>query len=90
MSKIECPYRPRTLIWALYNEDFSDLTVAQIAEVFDTTPAYIRNAIIRIKRETGYIVPYKAAHVGLTKGQEIGPMSEEHKEKIRQARLRKE
>ena len=52
------PYRPGTMIAALYEEDFSDLTAKQIAEVFDVDVSYIYKAALRIKRETGRQVNY--------------------------------
>lgn len=90
MNKTECPYRPRSVLWALYNEDFSDLTVPQIAEVFDTTSAYIFNLIRKIRLDTGYVVPHQLSQRGMPRGKELGPMSEEQKEKIRMAMRRKE
>lgn len=36
----------------------SDLTVAEIAEVLCTTRESVSNAIVGIKKKTGYIVPY--------------------------------
>lgn len=46
------PFKPRTLVAALYEEDFSDLTAEQIAEVFDTTKGSVQDAIYKIKRLT--------------------------------------
>lgn len=53
------PYKPRSMKAALYEEDFSDLTLEQIAEVFDVFEASVRNTIIRIKIETGKTVKYR-------------------------------
>ena len=53
------PYRPRSMLWALMEEDYSDLTIEQIAEVFDTGAPTVYSSITRIKRETSYEVPYK-------------------------------
>lgn len=53
------PYKPRTLKWALIEEDWSDLTIEQIAEVFCVSLKYARQAIVTIKKDTGYIVPYR-------------------------------
>ena len=36
----------------------SDLTVVEIAEVLCTTRESVSNAIVSIKKKTGYIVPY--------------------------------
>lgn len=52
------PYRPRSMLWALIEEDFSDLTVQQIAEVFDTSDKVVYQAMARIKKETGTRVKY--------------------------------
>lgn len=64
MQKPENPYRPRCLKWALFEEDWSDLTVVQIAEVFDVKKGVIQSTIFRIKQETGYSVPYKHVKPG--------------------------
>lgn len=53
------PYRPRSMMWALCEEDWSDLTVSEIAEVFSTTPVTVYSSILKIKKATGYNVPYK-------------------------------
>ena len=52
------PFRPRTMVWALYEEDWSDLTVHQIAEVFASSDSTIYAAMRLIKRKTGYRVPH--------------------------------
>ena len=54
------PFRPRTMVWALYEEDWSDLTVHQIAEVFSTSPETVYAAIRKVKQVTGYRVPHVA------------------------------
>lgn len=54
------PFRPRTMIWALYEEDWSDLTVPQIAEVFSTSPETVHSAISKVKQVTDYRVPHVA------------------------------
>lgn len=50
------PYKPGTIKAALYEEDFSDLTIPQIAEVFGTNERTVYHTIYRIKKETGKIV----------------------------------
>lgn len=50
------PFRPRTLKWALYCEDFSDLTASQVAEIFDCDISIIRDALYGIFKKTGYRV----------------------------------
>lgn len=52
------PFRPRTMVWALYEEDWSDLTVHQIAEVFASSDESVYAAMRLIKRKTGYMVPH--------------------------------
>lgn len=52
------PYRPRSMLWALVEEDFSDLTAQQIAEVFDTSDKVVYQAMTRIRHETGYNVRF--------------------------------
>lgn len=56
-NKPNNPYRKGSLIWSLMDGDFSDLTVAQIAEVFDATVMSIRDAIWKIRHDTGYDIP---------------------------------
>lgn len=56
MSKPENPFKPRSMIWALLAEDWSDLTVRQVAEVFDTTEPSVYAAIRTILNRTGYKV----------------------------------
>lgn len=59
MANVECPYKPRTMIWALYNEDFSDLTLSEISDVFATTRDSVKSTIKRIRKETGKVVAHK-------------------------------
>lgn len=63
MEKPENPFTPRTMIWALFEEDWSDLTLHQIAEVFDTSIVSVKATINSIKKRTGYTVPYTASSV---------------------------
>lgn len=60
MSRKKGPnqFRPRTMVWALYEEDWSDLTVHQIAEVFASSDESVYAAMYLIKRKTGYMVPH--------------------------------
>lgn len=55
----ECPFRYRSMAWALYMEDFSDLTSEQIAEVFDVPLSKVFNTLSYIKKKTGKKVKYK-------------------------------
>lgn len=65
------PYRKDTLRRALMEgglqgefeglPGWEDLTVAQLAEIFNETATGIRNALTAIKRDTGYFVPHARA-----------------------------
>lgn len=57
----ENPFKPRSMRWALIEEDWSDLTVRQIAEVFGTKEPVIYAAMRVIHRKTGYWVPHVRA-----------------------------
>ena len=50
--------KKESIEYALRNEDFSDLTVAQIADVFSTHTSYIYDIMRKIEKETGKKVPY--------------------------------
>lgn len=54
----ENPFRTRSMRWALIEEDWSDLTVHQIAEVFGTNDPVVYAAMRVIHKKTGYWVPY--------------------------------
>lgn len=58
MDKPMNPYRKGSLIWSIMEGDWEDLTVDQIAEVLDRDPLIVARAIYRIKKETGYQIPY--------------------------------
>lgn len=47
-----------SILWSVFEGDWEDLTVPQIADVLNVAPSYISECIYRIKRDTGYIVPY--------------------------------
>lgn len=64
MNKPENPFKPRSMIWALLEEDWSDLTVRQIAEVFGTTEESIYKSMQRIQKVTGKKVVVKLAKKG--------------------------
>lgn len=57
----ENPFKPRSMRWALIEEDWSDLTVHQIAEVFATKETVIYSAMRVIHKKTGYWVPHMRA-----------------------------
>lgn len=67
MVKPANPYKRGTLSWNLMEGDWADLTVRQIAEVLDVMPHSINEAMLRIKRKTGYEVPHKQANRGEVK-----------------------
>lgn len=62
------PYRKDTLRWSLMEgglqgefdglSGWDDLTIKQIAEIFDKAEQVVRDAIKVIQRETGFCVPY--------------------------------
>lgn len=54
----ENPYRKKTIRYALYSSDWSDLTVDQIADVLGYSKIQVRKAIVDIKRKTGYQIEY--------------------------------
>lgn len=58
MNKPKNPYAKGTLIWSVMEGDWEDLTVTQIAEVLDTVPNNISAYIIKIRKQTGYLVPH--------------------------------
>ncbi len=68
------PYRKGTLRWSLMEgglqgefdglPGWDDLTVSQLAEIFDKPALGIRNTLTVIKRDTGYCVPRARARPG--------------------------
>ncbi len=58
MDVYENPFKKRSISWALMEEDFSDLTLEEIAEIFGTNHYSIAETIRHIYRKTGYKVPY--------------------------------
>lgn len=56
--KPENPFRKGSLIWAVMEGDWSDLTPSQIGEVLGSSGKSVSNQIIRIRRLTGYRVPH--------------------------------
>lgn len=55
-------FRHRSMVWALYYEDYSDLTIDEIAEIFDTSDSAVYSAIHKIKEKTGKSVKYIPRH----------------------------
>lgn len=58
VKKPKNPFKPKSIVWALMEEDWSDLTLEQIAEVFDSSTNYISKAMQMITKFTGYVVPH--------------------------------
>lgn len=58
MARKKGVYRKRSIKWALLNEDYSDLTISQIAEVFDVTIGTVANSFRQIYADTGIRVKY--------------------------------
>lgn len=58
MTKPKNPYKRGTLIWALLEDDWSDLNVYQIAETLGYKPNSVRCAMYEILKDTGYRVQY--------------------------------
>ena len=58
MTKPENKYRRGSIIWSVMEGDWEDLTVSEIAYVLNTNKAAIRDAIRRIRKETGYAIRY--------------------------------
>lgn len=44
-------YKKGTVAWALMNDDWSDLTPNQIAEVLDVRPDSIHSTLCRLRKE---------------------------------------
>ena len=59
MSKVNNPFKPNTVAWNLLEDDWSDLTAHQIAEVLDVQPDTVNKALRTIKKEIGYEVPHR-------------------------------
>lgn len=58
MDKPKNPFLKDTLVWKVMDGDWEDLTKEQIGEVLVASPESISEAIYRIKKKTGYEVPY--------------------------------
>lgn len=58
MKKPCNPYRPGSAIWSVFEGDWADLTVGQIAEVLGVRHCTVSGSIKRIRAETGYRVPH--------------------------------
>lgn len=82
MMKPDNIFKPGSIKWDLLEDDWSDLTVKQIAEALGVSVYTIYHALHDIEVKTGYVVPHKKGVPGLKKGQELGPFSEETKAKM--------
>lgn len=51
--------RKGSLSWKLLNDDWSDLTTDQIAEVLGVKPDAVKNAMMGIRRKYGFRVRHK-------------------------------
>lgn len=49
-GNLKNPFMKGSICYALFGEDFTDLTVKQIAEVFDTSEEVIRICATRVKK----------------------------------------
>ena len=58
MAKVNNPFKPNTVAWKLLEDDWSDLTARQIAEVLDVQPLAVYRALQAVRKETGYEVPH--------------------------------
>lgn len=58
MEKPKNNYKPGTIMFQLVEEDWSRKSVEKIAEELISTYDSVKSAIYKIKRETGYQVPY--------------------------------
>lgn len=55
------PFTPGTMRAALYEEDFSDLTIEQITEVFNCTVNALRRAMTEVRTKTGKQIDFRDA-----------------------------
>lgn len=56
MAKPENKYKNGSTIWSIMEGDWEDLTVSEIADVLGASKNYVRTAMQKIKKETGYAV----------------------------------
>lgn len=74
MDRPENPYQKGTLIWTLMEgglqgefdgkAGFEDMTIREIADMFETTYSTVQATLQRIKKETGFRVPRRRAARG--------------------------
>lgn len=67
-EKPENPFDPKSTMYALFEGDFSEMTVQEIADYFDELPQSIYSRISIIQRRTGWRIPYKPRSHGGGRG----------------------
>lgn len=58
MNKPANQYRPGSSLEKLYNGDWSRCTAQQIADALSCMPQTVQKYMVKIKAETGYVIPY--------------------------------
>lgn len=58
MKKPQNPYEANGFYWNLFEGDWSDLTLREIAEVLGESKSFTQKAIVDIRKKTGYQVPF--------------------------------
>lgn len=58
MNKPANQYRPGSSLEKLYNGDWIRCTAQQIAEALCCMPQTVQKYMVKIKAETGYVIPY--------------------------------
>jgi len=53
------PYRPRSKLWRLYQEDFSGWSAYEIADQLGSTVDSVWALMRKVYKDTGYDVPYR-------------------------------
>lgn len=66
------PFTPGTMRAALYEEDFSDLTIEQIAEVFNSTINAVHSAMTEVRTKTGKQIEFRDARTFEVKHEQNG------------------
>lgn len=60
------PFKPGSVIFQLMDGDFSNMTIAEIAQKLNTKYRSITRSLSRITSETGYYVPHKMEYGNCT------------------------
>ncbi len=66
--------REGTLAWRLTHEDFSRMTVAEIAKAVGKSENRVYIAMRKLRDETGFVVPYRKNKKGRKKERNDGPV----------------